>query len=727
VGLGKLFMVAGPETIGQAKNKFEEVLKSQKASWGQKFEAVYFSAVTDLFDGKPAEARKGKAAVEAWLKANPPQGDAKTAEETRKGVEAAIDMLEYRIISYEADKSAGPAREKANTDAIAVLDKLAKNRPDLEGIINEQMMAKLPDNPDIKSLNNRLLHALASRGNDELTKPEGQPADKHALELAAAAARELIARSGKEGVTPDDVESSMLLLAYLQLKLDKPAESANTFLDFVRQYPRSQYLSGAFENAMSLAAKLKREQPEARSTQEIYTRFLDVATAPPFNHKEFNLEYAQLMLRRNLAAMEADYDNAKREAMMAQCRKAAALCAAVSNDEKHAIYAKFNEMMAFDQLIDLDTKSKETPGWMARMQALAGEINALVGKELPGATAEQAKILRIHKVQSSLLVANLAKHLEGDSRKAGMEQALSLLANFEKDVEGMPNADALLGEVRFLRVTFLMSLGRAPEALSDLQKFIETAGDRGIEVIVSMLDTLGKEFQQAIRNKDMTEASSLAANRAQVAGFLVDRVAQSKNDKLRALLPQYKEFQVSADLAAVELLEKTDPKRTKLLERALAFYEPNAGVELPDTATPKERQALATAKLNVGYIQYELGNYLKARPVLADLLSSKTLGTPRKIEGAGADQVVKWNDSYWGATLKLMWCDVKLVEQKAPGYDDKSLDETRTYLKRLYIQWGEPGGPKWAPEFDKLKDALLPGWVPPPLEDAPSTRPTTRP
>ncbi|MFI5380218.1 MAG: hypothetical protein ACHRHE_13045, partial [Tepidisphaerales bacterium] len=725
VGIAKLWMVAGPENVGQARNKFAEVLASKKATWGQKFEAIYFTAVTDLLDGKPAEARKGKAAVEEWLKANPPE-DPKTAEETKKGVEAAVDMLEYRIISYEADKSAGPAREKANTEAIAVLDKLARSRPDLEGIINDQMMAKLPDNPDIKSINNRLLHALASRGNDELMKPEGQPTDKHAVELAVAAAREIIARTGKEGIAPDDVENSMLLLAYFQLKLDKPVEAANTFLDFVKQYPRSQHLSAAFENAMSLAAKLKREQADARATQEIYIRFLEVATAPPFNRREFNLEYAQFMLRRNLAAMEADYDNAKREAMIALAKRAVALCAAVGNDEKRAIYAKFNEMMAHDQIIDLDTKSPETPARMARMQALAGEINALVAKEMPGASADQARMLRIHKVQSSLLVANLAKHLEGDGRKAGMDQALGLLANFEKDVEGMPNADALLGEVRFLRVTFLMSLGRAPEALSDLQKFVETAGDRGIGVIVSMLDTLDKDFKLAIRTKDMTEAASLAANRAQVAGFLVDRVAQSKNEKLRALLPQYKEFLALANLAAAGL-EKDPAKRTKLLESALAVFEPNASVELPETATAKEREALATAKLNVGYIQYELGNYLKARPVLAELLSSKALGTPRDIKGDGVEQVTKWNDSYWGATLKVMWCDVKLVEQKAPEYDEKTLKETRDYLKRLYIQWGEPGGPKWAPEFDRLKDALLPGWVPPPPEDAPTTRPMTRP
>ncbi len=727
VGLGKLWMVAGPETIGQAKNKFGEVLKSPKATWGQKFEAVYFTAVTDLLDGKPAEARKGKAAVEAWLKSHPPEGDAKTAEETKKGVEAAIDMLEYRILSFEADKATGPAKEKANTDAIAVLDRLAKARPDLEGIINEQMMAKLPENPDIKSLNNRLLHALASRGNEELAKPEGQPTDKRAIELAAAAAREIVSRSGKEGVAPEDVENSLLLVAYCQLKLGKTTEAANTFLDFVKQYPRSQNLETAFDSAMSLTAKLQREQADARSTQEIYVRFLEVATAPPFNRKQFNLEYAQLLLRRNLAAMESDYDDAKRQAMLAQTKKAAALCAAVGNEENRAIYAKFNEMMAIDQMIDLDSRSKEVPARIARMQALAGELNALIEKQSPGATGDQARVLKVHKVQANLLVANITKHIEGEGRKAGMEQALALLANFEKDVEGMANADALLGEVRLIRVNFLMALGRASEALADLQKFVETAGDRGIDVIATMLDALDKDFKQALKNQDIPEATSLAGNRAQVSSFLVERVAASKNEKLRALLPQYKAFQASANLNAAALLDKNDPKRPKLLESALTVYEPIAATELPEGADAKERERVNTAKLNVGYIHYELGNYLKTRSALADLLAAKTLGTPRSIQGVGAEQVVKWNDSYWGATLKLMWCDVKLVEQKAPGYDEKTLDETRTYLKRLYIQWGEPGGPKWAPEFDKLREALLPGWTPPPLEDAPATQPAAVP
>ena len=58
--------------------------------------------------------------------------------------------------------------------------------------------------------------------------------------------------------------------------------------------------------------------------------------------------------------------------------------------------------------------------------------------------------------------------------------------------------------------------------------------------------------------------------------------------------------------------------------------------------------------------------------------------------------------------------NVELANAKAPGYDHaKLLEETQLKLKQLYIQWGEPGGPRFANRFNELRQQVLPDWTPP--------------
>ena len=62
--------------------------------------------------------------------------------------------------------------------------------------------------------------------------------------------------------------------------------------------------------------RLKREQPDARSTAEIYNRFLQIAVSPPFNRFEFAFEYGRLLLERNLDEMKGNYSDAQRDQMI---------------------------------------------------------------------------------------------------------------------------------------------------------------------------------------------------------------------------------------------------------------------------------------------------------------------------------------------------------------------------------------------------------------------------
>ena len=401
--------------------------------------------------------------------------------------------------------------------------------------------------------------------------------------------------------------------------------------------------------------------------------------------------------------------------MLASAEKAAALLSQVT-DERQKIHARWYEMLAHDQIVDLlPQNSPKLAEHIRRVYDLADEVTKLADAQVQANPAEARKF----KVQTSLLAANLAKHDQGPTREKSLERALALLANFERDVQGMPNASTLLGEALFIRVNALMSLKRSDEALGNLGKFLETrSGDEGIQVVYDMLESLNKELQQAQQDNNEQRIAELAGNRARVSGYLVDRVSKSTNAQVRALLPKYRMFEAGT-LQLAASLEKDPAKQAEYLNQALAIFQE------AQKANPADRGV----ELNIALIQYDLGNHRVAQPVLARYLSEGYLGRPRIPAGGTSDagELVD-NVQYWDAMHKLLKSNVELANAKAPGYDHaKLLEETQLKLKQLYIQWGEPGGPRFAARFDELRRQILPDWTPPtfPQEaDASTTRPT---
>jgi hypothetical protein len=697
-GIAKLNLAIGTkESLAAAKEKFATIIKDANAPWSVKFEAVYFTAVADLLARDLVAAQAGLANVSQWLKANPAPDEA-----LAKGTEAAVLMLDYRIAAARAAND-----PSANAKAIAMLQELIKKRPDLSGIINEQLITRLPDNADVKKLDALLLRAIVARGDEEIRKPEDQPLDKKVLAQATAAARELIARVGRDGVTNEDADISTLLLGFFQSRQGQDVEAANTFLAHVEKFRTDETRRQiAFDNAGAAVAKLMRENPGHRSAADAYLRYLQIASADPFNRRELSLEYARILLQRNAATMQAGTTDAQKQQLRANAERAAALLAQV-NDEKQNIHARWYEMLAHDQIVDLlPANSPQLATHVKKVQDLADEVTKLADARMQSNPAEARKF----KVQTSLLAANLAKHDQGATRDKSLERALSLLADFERDVQGMPNANTLLGEALFIRVNALMSLGRADDALGDLGKFLETrSGDEGIQVVYDMLESLNKELQQAQQDGDEQRVAELAGNRARVSGYLVDRVSKSQNAQVRALLPRYRMFE-AATLQLAASLEKDQAKRTEYLNQALKIFQE------AQTANPSDRGI----ELNVALVQYDLGNYRVAQPVLARYLNEGLLGRPRTPAGDAADgSQLTENVQYWDAMHKLLHSNVQLANAKAPGYDHaKLLEETQLKLKQLYIQWGEPGGPKFVGRFDALRQQILPDWTPPTFSQA---------
>jgi hypothetical protein len=678
------------------------VLADAKAPWGQMFEAAYFTAVADIVAKDPSAARKSAEKAEKWLQAHPAPN-----AEAAKGTQAAVKMLRYRIAKTEAEVATGPAAKNANEAAIVVLQELLRDRPDLEGIINQQMIARLPDQPDVTKLDVLLLRAMAARGNDEIIKLADQTPDKKILGQAVAAAQELLRREGTQGLTPADAGKYMLRLALFYGRLGMDVEAANTFLNHVDRFKGDPKLSSdVLDNATGVIARLKREKGDDPATQATYIRFLDIATQPPFNRAEFNFEYAFLLLQRNVNAMEAQPAPAARQQMLADAQKAISLFRNAPDDKK--LQARFYEMMAHDQLLDLAGDSPGAAAWIARIQVLADEINALVDAAVPNAKDPAALlVLRKYRVRTALLAANLAKHERGQGRAKGLERALTLLANFEQDVQGLPNANALLSEALLMRLEALMELNRPDDALKDLGKFLETRSDeQGLAVVIDMLDALGKEFDEAQQRKDEPRMAELAAHRAKVSRYLVERAAASTRPETRKLLPKYKVFEANS-LQEAARLEKDDAKKKQYLADALAIYQ--AALR----ETPEDRGL----RLAIAFVQFDLADYEAAQTTLAEFLSQHWLGKPMVV---GQDGEMRPNHQYWKAMYQLLRGNAELCKRTAAGFGPAVLEDTKTKLMQLYITWGEPGGARWTPKFDALRQEILPGWTAPPLVALPS-------
>ncbi|HEV8607661.1 MAG TPA: hypothetical protein VGQ99_20160 [Tepidisphaeraceae bacterium] len=716
LGIAKLNIdIGSKESLDIARKKLAEVSAEPKSPWNQKFDAMYFAAVADIVAKDFDAARKGMAAVAKFVSDVPP-GDANV----RNGAEAAVKMLEYRIFSAEAEAVAGPAGNRANEQAIAVLQQLLEKRPDLTGIINEQMMARLPEQPDVGRLSVLFLKALVGRGNDEVVKAAGETMDRKAIAQAAAAAQEVIKRvnSGREkGLTAEDADRCLLLLGIFHDKLGEDALAASTFLDHVEKYQidkeRQQF---AFENALSKVFKLRRDQPDARSTAEIYNRFLQIAVSPPFNRNEFAFEYGRLLLERNLDEMKGNYTEAQRDQMLSSAQKAADLLRKTPDPERK-LDARFLEMMAYDQMIDLNEKSALVKDWTAKMNALADEVNAGVAQAVASAPNDAAKNrFRFLKVRTSLLIANLAKDDRSADRPKNLQRALDLLASFEQDVQGLPNAANLIGRVLFIRVNAMLSLGKTDEAMESLGKYLETkTGDEGIQIVYDMLEALNKEFDQAERDKNEVRMAELAAHRAKVSGYMVQRVAKTNNADLKKLLPKYEDFEATA-LQKAALLEKEPAKKQEYLTSALKIFQNR------QKSTPNDRGV----QLAIALVQYDMGEYAAAQPVLNELLRDKLLGRPLREEKTADGFRMVPNDAYWDALLKLCWSNVRVA--KAGGDKSaKTLEDTQQYLKQLYITYPQPGGAKWGPKFDALRQEILPDWTPPTFTDLPTSQPATRP
>ena len=233
--IGKLAMAKGDFTM--AKTYFNAMVVGKTPDGKaidpaptpfQIYEARYFAVDCDVLGKKPDLAEKGLDELVAWQKKSLPP-------EAQNGVDAAADMLRYRMLSGKADLAkTEPEKEELNKQADAVLMGLEKTHPEFTSIITEQLVSRLPETANLNEQGVSVLQALIAKGNAERLKPDTVPLDDKVVTRAVGAARVLITR--REGVTPREVQDTTLFVPMLLDRQNKPVDAANAYLDFAKAY-----------------------------------------------------------------------------------------------------------------------------------------------------------------------------------------------------------------------------------------------------------------------------------------------------------------------------------------------------------------------------------------------------------------------------------------------------------------------------------------------------------
>lgn len=699
--IAKLHMVLGADGYKKAKEFFDKVINAKSDDprnpnkfLGEQYQARYFTLVADVLNHEPDLAEKELPALKTWQETNLGKD-----EGTKKGVGAAFSMLEYRIFSAKAEIAKGPKeKDRLNSEAVTVLMDLVNKRPDLRSIVFEQVMSKLPDNPDLKILNPLLLEALVTRGIEALQRKTPEKDDAKNIQIAADAARSIISRKGQPGITVEQVDSSAFRVGVFeehigstpQLKPEEQFQNKNdavtAYLDYVEKYGANKIWSeDALDNALSLMVGLRKADANNDELNKLYDRALNVALFK-VGRKQVAWSYAQ------------------RRREMGDFKAAKGGYALVKSDVPIVmVLAKYFQMFCDQQLL-AKAPDAEKAALSANVQKLADELTPLIDGAMPAADAQIKTQLRLTKIRMVLLAADVARANKAPAR------VVSMLNGFEGLLAGSPpeQQNALLGNALFLRVNALISLNRSAEALSAINDLVaRQTPEQSLSTITSLLDKLNESFlaERAKEKPDTATLIQLSGQRAQLAQLLVLQV--QKDPKLpEKNRRQYLSFNATAQRQAAEL--ETDAAKKKVyLTQALSTYdELLKGVSETDTTGERTiyQRLIALTQFIVG----DTDSMEKAHEMLNDLFAKGSFGGPM-IRINDSDES-KPNDIFWEAALRLLQAKVQLSTAKG---DPLLLDDAKRILRNFIIQHGEQtGGPNYAKDFKQLRQQILGDWKP---------------
>ncbi|MGD1276723.1 MAG: hypothetical protein ABR964_05815 [Tepidisphaeraceae bacterium] len=622
---------------------------------------------------------------------------------------ATLRLLQYRLLALRADQAApGAAKKAANAAAVGALAGLIRDFPSLRAVIYQQLAARIGADAEPGKLDALSLAALVDQGRQQVLAAGAQQVPEPGkLKTALAAAQEILARYSAGSIPADQAVEPSLLVGIFQEFLGDKLAAVDSLLDHIERFGDTPAAKADFalDRAQGLIAELRQSSPvdphgrwEER-IERLQDRFLPIAVNPPFNRKQFALQYAASLLA------QGKWDQA------VACYR----MVPDSDEPAQVLAARYGEMVALKDQLDED--SKLTPGQrlqrVDQIEQLGQTVDRLAQQLIDSSNSPTQKDrARSTLARTSLLAADVTRREGNDPQRV-----LQLLDGFEDSVRGLSDAQVLLNGALFLRVQSYMQLGQIDDATRTLVQFLNaTGGGEGAQTVHDLLAVLNKELlkaqddaEAAAHNPAAAKAAQqhitqLANNRAMLSGFLVQWAQESSDPKIRAYTYTYRRFDAEAKLAASKL--QSDPQlRQRELAAVMQMYRElqspqnvalyRAGIDPASGIDKNQPDPLVT--LGIGLTAYELGDCKTVLATLGPLVQDRKLGED--------------NAQYWEATYKLLDCMHKLAQAGDPSVSEANVARS---LKVLYLIWRDgTGGPKWHEQFDQLRKAVIPDWTVP--------------
>ena len=665
----------------------------------QVYEARYFENVARLEAGKIAEAKKGLEDLIVWEKKGMPADT-----ETQKGIAAAAEMLRYRIFLAEAAQAKDPgAKKKAEDSAVAVLLQLSKDRPELRGIIYQQLVERMPKDAPVKGMDPLLLQGLMAKGYNEASKPEGSQLDQTVLQRGLAAAQEVAGRKVSETLTAQMKDEAGRLQPVLLEAMGKKVEAAQAYLKYAQENANThpQYAQGALEDAGRLTFELRKSNTQDPEVVSLYGQFLPVAINPPFNKIALAYFYGQ-----RLAAESKPQEALKYFRMVAK-------------SDRNYNSAQYAMLKATQDLLNTPKLPESQRAVLANdLMHQAESVRQTYGSSNDNTARERAAIATL--VEAETAGADLKKPA----------QTLQLLTGFEEAVKGTPDEKTLVTSALLDRVNANMALNKIQDATDMLLALLkQTGGAQGAEYVRGLLDRLDKDLEKAQSANDANAMREIAASEAALSGHLVDWARNNANPEIKKFTYQYMVFDARTQRLAGSLA--TDPaEKKRLLNQALAAYQnlqQPGNVALFKATLDKAKvdkgeidptQPDPNVRLGIALTDFELGNFKEAGEILGDLLNNGRLGGATLLvsDPTTGEQKVTDNDTYWEATYKLYASNVATFKG-----DDAGLAATKQGLKNILVRSGIPV--KWQDKFEDLRKEIVPEFNVATLLNGPTSQP----
>jgi len=668
----------------------------------QEYEARYFRLVAEMLGGHLPEASSGLEDLIKWQKSAMPKDDA-----TQKGVAAAAEMLRYRIYLAQAASATDPAaKQKADDAATNALLSLSTQRPDLRGIIFQQLADRMPKDAPIQGMDPLLLQGVMARAYNEAIKPTGSFPDKQLVQRGLDACAEVVRRRGGAGFSPDLLDEAARLTPVLMEAMGNRIEAAGTYLKYAQDNAvgHTQAAQGALDDAGRLIFELRKLMPEDLGVSDLYDRFLPVAINPPFSRKELAFLYGQRLRLQN------------------KPQDAIKCLQLVPKQDKNYASAQYAILQALQDLL-------ATPRLDASQRtALANELvkQSQQVRKVYGDSEDT-----VARERAAIATLTEAKAVGADLHRP--QKTLAVLEGFDKSVAGTPDEKILVGDALLTRVNAHMAMGDLKSATDTLVTLLNsTGGAQGADYVRGLLDRLDEDLDKAQAAHDTKAMRDIARSEADLSGFLVDWAKNNSTPEIRNFTYRYMVFDARTKRLVGELTEDAQERR-KLLQVAMDAYQqllkPENAKLYKATLDQKKiasgdidtEQPDPNVQFGIALTNYDLGNNAGAAELLGTLLNTGKLGGPTLLvqDASSNEQKVISNDVYWEATYKLYRSNYELSKQPS----GPNLDPTKQGLKNLLVRGGIPE--KWQDSFEELRRQIAPDFDLAALT-APATQPATR-